>query len=423
MAPGQRHSSRTFDFAAAAAILLLAAAISPLGLRLATGRLDLSPRITVLSLAFDVFLLVLAGAILASGRIRRVFFHFLAWTFPLALLAALEMGAVALHLADRIAPLEDLSILANRDHWPAHMMSSGRRVEKDGVPVYLPWQGEGIDINALGLRTAMPSPKSPGEWRIALVGGSAAFGWRVPDADTIAVRLQQALQRAGYSNVTVYNFAVDAITLVTELAIVNRYRDRYAIDHVVFYTGANDATNSYLSDTAPQNRFAQLLSGPNAFELLKVASRLGATLTGPSPAVLARFDNDVLPKLAERNTLRDGVIAADEYCRAKSLRCDFVLQPMLLTRKPPRGSEIRLAHTLGLLYPRYDQVVTTMYRSVMTTGASVHDGSDLFDQSAEPYFFDVVHVNEAGNRYAAERIAEIISDDLPKPGHRVSKSP
>ena len=408
MPPFQRASR----FAVAAAIAALAAAVSPLGIRFWTGRLDLSPRVTILSLACVAFLLILAGAVVASGRARRVFFHLLAWTIPLALLVAIEGGAVALRLADRIAPLEDMSVLADDSEWPPHLMSLGRKEMKDGLLLYRPWRGEGISINALGLRTALPSPKQPGEWRIAVTGGSAAWGWRMRDADTIPVRLQQALHRQGHANLTVYNFAIDSMAIADELAVLRRFRELYAIDHVVFYTGANDATDSYLGGAAPRDRPAGPLGGANAFELIKVAGRLGAVLLGPSPGLVARLDDEVLPRLARHNSLRDGVIAADAYCRSAGIGCDFILQPMLPTRREPRGPEIRVARTLAEVYPRYAEVIRTMYRSAVDTGLPAHDRSGLFDDSAQPYFFDAVHVNAAGNRLAAERIAATIAAGL-----------
>lgn len=403
---------RAASFAIAAAIVVLAVAISPIGIRLATGRLDLSPRVTILSLAFVVFLLILAGAVVASGRARRGFLHLLAWTIPLVLLAAIEGGAVALRLADRIAPLEDMSVLADKRDWPPHFMSLGRKEMKEGLLLYRPWRGEGISINALGLRTALPSPKEPGEWRIAVTGGSAAWGWRMRDADTIPVRLQQALHRQGHTNVTVYNFAIDSMAIAEELAVLKRFRELYAIDHAVFYTGANDATDSYLGGAAPRDRLAGPLGGANAFELIKVAGRLNAMLLGPSASLVAKLDNEVLPGLARHNSLRAGVVVADAYCRAAGIGCDFILQPMLPTRREPRGPEISVARTLEAVYPRYAEVIKTMYRAAVDTGLPVHDRSGLFDDSTQPYFFDAVHVNEAGNRLAAERIAATIAAGL-----------
>jgi hypothetical protein len=345
-----------------------------------------------------------------------VLFHILAWGSPLLLLALLETGAIALNLAQRLSPIEDLSLLTNPSHWPPHMMSAGRKVESDGLQIYRPWQGEGISINELGLRTPPPSPKAPGEWRIAVSGASAAFGWRLRDADTIPVQLQQILRARGHANISVYNFAIDSVTIAHELKILQRFRERYGIDQVIFYTGANDATSAYLRTAAPlQDDLGGLMSGANAFELVKVAARLRARLLGPPSDLLAEFDNRILPALARDNALRDGLTAAGDFCHAMAIRCDVVLQPILLARNKPRGPEIALVRSLEELYPRYREVFATMYRSALGTGLPIHDRSDMFAASAEPYLFDVAHVNEAGNRYAAEQIADIVARAIPDP--------
>ena len=88
-------------------------------------------------------------------------------------------------------------------------------------------------------------------------------------------------------------------------------------------------------------------------------------LVGPSPSLIARLDNDVLPKLAQHNSLRDGVVAADQYCRMWRMRCDFILKPTLLTRDKPRGPELDVAHSLNNIYPRYGEMIATM---VIVTG-------------------------------------------------------
>jgi hypothetical protein len=341
---------------------------------------------------------------------------------PLLLIAAVEAGAVAVRLADRLAPLEDLSTLVNKNGWPGHFMSLGRNIEKDGMLLYRPWQGDGIAINELGLRTPAPTPKAPGEWRIAMTGASVAFGWRVRDSDTIPVLMQETLHREGFSNVAVYNFAVDSIALADELALIKRFRETYQIDQVVFLTGANDVTSSYLGMTVPHDRIAGVFSGINQFELLKLAGRLNALWIGPSSSLLARLDTELLPDLARRNSLRAGVVTAHEYCRDSALRCDFVLQPVLLRRKIPIGPEIRIDRTLRSVYPRYDQTFAIMYRTALDVGASAHDLSDVFDGSDDPYFIDVAHLNEAGNRQAAKRMARIVSGAIPSPRSRENMS-
>ena len=392
---------------------IFALLISPIGIRAATGRLDLSPRVVFLSLTFDAVLIVLAAAAVTRGRLRRALFYVLAMISPLILLALAEVGAVGLRLADRVAPLEDLSTLTNKDGWPGHFMSAARHMERDGLKLYRPWRGDGITINELGLRTAAPTPKRGGEWRIAVTGASVAFGWRVRDGDTIPVQMQDTLHRQGHSNIAVYNFAIDNILIAEELALLKHFREIYGIDQVIFLTGANDVTESYMR-AAVADRSSLIGGGIAQFELLKLVGRLKALWLGPPAYLLARLDNELIPALGRRNSLHDGIVAADDYCRVAALRCDFVLQPALLRRTPPRGLEAKIDYTLRHVYPRYDRAFATMYGTALGTSLPVHDASDAFDRSERPHFIDVAHLNEAGNRQLAERIVGIAAGAIPK---------
>jgi hypothetical protein len=408
--PAMHLSTRAADIAVAAAIILLALAISPIGIRFVTGRLDLPLRVNVVSLTFDAFLLILAVTIVARGRARQILFYPLACSLVFAAIAAIEVGAQAIALADRVAPLEDTSTLLHAKRWPPQLMSGGRLLEQDGLRLYRPLHGNGLLINDLGLRTALPTPKRPGEWRIAVTGGSSAWGWRVLDADTIAVRLQEALHRQGHPNILVYNFGIEIAAMAEELDLLRRFRDLYSIDQTVFYTGGNDAILHYLRAATPQR--PHLVGGPHAFELVKVAHRLSAKFLAPDAVLLAKMDNEVLPRLARTNSLRSGIDAATTYCRTAAMRCDFMLQPMLLTRRTPVGPEVAITQTLKQFHPRYDALIATLYRSAHAFGPNVHDLSGLFDGSAGPVFVDAIHTNEAGYRLVAERIATIIAPGL-----------
>jgi hypothetical protein len=255
----------------------VALAVSPLGLRVATGRLDLNLRIEVLSLTVAVFLLIWSGAFVSYGRARRAFFYLIAWSFPLALLAAVEAGAVAVRLSEWIAPTEDKSILLKeKDHpSPPYLMSGARFTEHDGLVLYKPWRGDGIAINEVGLRTKSPTPKQLGEWRIAVAGASAVWGAYVLDVDTIPVQLQQLLDGSGHHDISVYNFGIEAIDIAGELAVLRRFRELYSIDQVIFYTGGNEATQSYLEAmTAPGTHAPSLLSEPNLLSLRRHYSHI-----------------------------------------------------------------------------------------------------------------------------------------------------
>src|SRR5262249_45686770 len=403
--------SRATDISIGIGLAGIALAVSPLGLRIATGRLDLNLRIEVLSLTLTVFLLIWSGAFVSCGRARRAFFYLIVWSFPLALLAAVEAGAVAIRLSEWIAPTEDKSILNEKDRRsPPYLMSAGRFTRRDGVMLYKPWRGDGIAINEVGLRTRSPTPKQLGEWRIAVTGGSAVWGWHAWDVDTIPVQLQQLFDRNGFHNISVYNFGIETVEITNELALMRRFRELYSIDQVIFYTGGNDATSSYLKAmTPPETSPPSLLAGGNPFELMKVIRGLQARFIKPSEGFLAQIDAEVLPKLRQNNSLIIGMAEARTYCRQQRLQCEFVLQPMLLLRKNQVGSEIALARSLKQLEPRWDVALEMIYQAARNSGPDVHDFSNVFDWSRQPLFVDAIHVNEPANRIIAERLATIVA--------------
>lgn len=398
------RTRRLGDYAAAGIIAALAFVISPWGIELATGRADLSFRVTASSFVLAVFLATISAAVLAQGRMRRFFFAIIGWTLPLAALACLEGAAIAVHLADRVAPLEDTSILAHGANWPAHLLSEARW--QPGEHLYRPWQGPGISLNALGLRAPPPTPKAAGEWRIAVTGGSSVWGWRVLDADTIPVQLQD-LARATNPKLSVFNFGIEGATVAQELVLLKRFRDAYGLDQAIFYTGGNDVLLTYLDVAgAGRKNLFDAPAGLTSFELIKAAARFAQTMSDPSAAALDRLKADMLPRVQRSNSLRAGLAAAEDYCTATKLRCDFVLQPLLFTRAHPVGPELRLVRTFRRLYPGLAAVVGVMYRDTLAAlpPDRIHDLSAMFDSLAQPVFTDNIHVNEKGNRIAAERI-------------------
>ena len=403
-----RHSSQRY--VAAAVLLVLALAISPMVIGLVSGRAELSFRINTISICADLFLVALIGALLSYGRLRRLFFILMGWTFPLFLVAMLEAGAAAVHLADRIAPLRDTSVLTKYDRFPGYFLSDIRSItyKQDGFSLYYPWKGDGIEINRLGLRTALPTPKANGEWRVAVTGGSTAWGSSVLDEDTIPVQLERALHTRGQGNTKVFNFGIGAATLAQELALLKHFRRIYEIDQAIFYTGGIDLTDTFidaLSKLGGEGR----MSGLATWELVKTVRRLQVQFSSASPALLAKMDSDVLPRLQQINPLRIGILEADNYCKSVALRCDFVLAPVLMLRKSASGKELQLKQTLEKLYPRFDEAAARLYSDALRTGPQhrTYDMSAVFDRTEMRFFVDAVHINEAGNRMVAEGLAEL----------------
>jgi lysophospholipase L1-like esterase len=403
------QARRVADYAAAVAIAALAVAINPLVILLVTGRPDLSLRVNVVGITFDAFLVAILCALLTRGRARELFFHLVAWTFPLVLLAGLEGAALSLRLADRIALLEDTSLLLHRNRWVAS--ESRWAMTPEGFRLYRPWVGDGIVINDLGLRTAPPKPKAPGDWHVAVTGGSAVWGWRILDADTIPVRLQEALHQQGHTNVSVYNFGIEGATVAQELALLKHFRDIYGIDQVVFYTGANDVFSSYLGAASPWQRTGPFWDALSTFELIRAVERIATTWREPSAERLAQLDELVLPQILRNSSLRKGVVAATDYCRTVMIRCDVVPQPFLLRRKSPTGSEVAIAQTLKRVYPRLDVLSSQLYRDAAAAAPAdqIQDFSSVFDQTVQQVFVDSTHLTETGNELVAARLGPIIA--------------
>ena len=327
-------------------------AISPMMIERLTGRLVLSGRITAVSLALDCFLLMLSAAALLQGRARKIAFYVIAWIFPIVVLAGLELLAVAIRLSDRVAPIEDTSTLKDWNRWPAYFLSAGSWAKPSGdVKVHRPFHSDGISINALGLRTVLPTAKSPDEWRIAVVGGSTTWGYGVLDIHTIPMQMQNVLRHRD-PKISVYNFGIAAARNKNELALLKQFRAVYGIDQVVFYTGGNDVIGSYLSQASQARGLGWLTSHATTFELIKATERLIAVSHELSSQQLDYLDTTVLATLLRENSLREGIRAANTYCEREQMRCDFILQPLIFTRDPPRGSEVRMLQNLDRLYPR-----------------------------------------------------------------------
>jgi GDSL-like lipase/acylhydrolase family protein len=402
------RSKRALDYLVAALLGAIVLAYSPLGLVVTKGASNLTTRAVVMTLALDVFLLAWIGAILTQGRRRRFFFHLLVWTLPLVLLDGLEVLASSVKLAEQIMPIADDSVLRGKGRTLDYFVGDTRTVAADpGWRLYRPRNADGIFINELGLRTAMPTTKSAGEWRVAISGGSTVWGWRVLDIDTIPENIQRLLPQTA-RKITVYNFGIEGATLEAELLTVKRFREVYAIDEVLFYSGSNDVLKTYWEATTGRREFESFIA--SGFELAKAARRVNALLEGLKASWLARFESETVPGILKNNPLRNGTVAAQDYCRSAELDCVFVFQPTLVARKNHPAGEARLAKTYDLLFPGMAMLTRQMYRDAMSVGPAdrMYDLTGVFDDRASAFFLDHIHVNEDGNRAVAEALVPIL---------------
>ena len=241
-----------------------------------------------------------------------------------------------------------------------------------------------------------------------MTGGSTVWGYHVSDADTIPAQLAQALHDRGYGKVMVYNFGIEGVELGSELTLLRRFRETYAIDQVLFYTGGNDVFWFYLAQQPSRNMTAGFVS----LELVKAWSRLVLRL---HPSAANKIDPEILARMRQSNNLDKSIVVAAEYCRITGLKCDFVLQPWLFTRAHPMGSEAALMRTIDGLYPGLLELWNDIYANALAVGPVGHtyDLRDALDDVGTPIFADVLHMNETGNKAIAQRLGLIAARGIP----------
>jgi hypothetical protein len=236
------------------------------------------------------------------------------------------------------------------------------------------------------------------------------WGWRVLDADTIPEQLARLIA-AKHPNVTVYNFGIEGATVAHELKVLRKFRKVYGIDQVIFYTGGNDVFGRYLDVSGGTKQRFDAVNGLASFEVVKAMARFMQSLTEPSLAHVAEMQDKVRAYVRANNSLRAGLMAADQYCRSNGLRCDFVLQPLLFTRARPVGPEIRNLQNFRRFLIGFDVAAHAMYRDALSAVPAnrIHDFSGIFDNVSKPVLVDSAHVNELGNSIVAARIADTVT--------------
>src|SRR5262245_60651053 len=110
--PALSTQHKVFERVFAAALLAIVLVVNPVSIRVATARADVGFRFNAVIIVIDLWLIFVAGALVTRGWHRKVFFYSVMVTFPLAVLASIEGAAIALRLADRIAIVEDRSVIA-----------------------------------------------------------------------------------------------------------------------------------------------------------------------------------------------------------------------------------------------------------------------------------------------------------------------
>ena len=308
----------------------------------------------------------------------------------------------------------------------------------------VPTQLSQLDIDSSGVRRTLHAPDDAYEMSVMTLGGSAMWGWMVPDSLTIASLLQQKLNATvGPDLARVENLAENGYTStqeVIQLLLSLQSGDRPSV--VIFYDGFNDvlascenaAAGTVIGQSVLEDRFSssgdggsaknppsllEFLSGTTTIRLIRSAMAGGETAeTGPDRLVIShpslRRENADLKTLAEETAS----IYLANYDLVSALSDDmdfeyyFVLQPYLHRNAKsltPSEEEILAGEDSVIL-----ELASLVYEEIKLNSVDrprIIPADMLFETEDGTLFTDVCHTTPQGNRIVASFLADMITED------------
>lgn len=290
--------------------------------------------------------------------------------------------------------------------------------------------GLGMRINSQGFRGRdWVKAKAPDSFRIAILGGSAAFGHSVREESKVFAPLLEGQLREKYAQlgktIEVLNAGVWAYNTTQELILLTTKLLDYQLDTIVLFDGWNDFAGAGAVASGADQVINPLF--------LELDSQLGrGTNPGWNLLQCSAFFRGLERKIpdwvqslgiakAKPRATSDGEPALllfqnnlQKMCRiANSYGIEVIVapQPELFARGgeiPEREQQMReqkLEEGYGQRavrdYPRY----VAAARSVAEIEDAIFvDCSAIFDEEPESVFIDVVHVNQRGNEIVANNL-------------------
>ncbi len=289
-----------------------------------------------------------------------------------------------------------------------------------------PVTGTYLNVDTLGRRrTIQPAPADTAPFRVAMLGGSAMWGYTARDSATIPSLVAKKLAASGVSGVELINLAQPGYVLGQELVTL-----RLEVEHgnapamAVFFDGINDVRTSLLY-LEPGRVFFE----PRFKQLYEVESKRGfvGSLVASSlrSAVLQRLlmrlglsrewvEPPAPPTLCGRlgSYYRQTSDEAAGFAQRHGMQVLFVQQPMHgTTNKPLTPFEqgfMQLAERNKLIRSCGNSIDSAMTTTAAPPYISM---AKIFDDHKETVFLDDFgHVTEEGNAIIADRIAAAIAD-------------
>jgi lysophospholipase L1-like esterase len=286
--------------------------------------------------------------------------------------------------------------------------------------------GKYINIDAQGVRRTVKDPTARAA-KIFMFGGSTLWGQGAPDKDTIPSHVQALLGNA----YDVYNYGEDGFVSTQELNyLLYQLSLGNVPDAVIFYDGVNDGYAGVYSPAIPRdpqnlrmadlNRsdsgFIQWITQSNYEKLAKYIVRITRGGYSGSEAWDQKVKPDVginarqVVKMYEAHTKQVRALAKEYQFKAF-----FFWQPNLLslTKKMSLHERDMVSKVPPVMVESQRQVfqeARTMFTGSEKEG--IYFIGNVFDEIEHPLYWDWCHVGPEGNRLIANKIIELIGEEI-----------
>lgn len=398
----------------------------------------------------QVFMALSGVLIILAGVFRRKFLdgYKSAATIilnTLILLAFLEFSALILI---KLIGTENMLRENLREQIQSRDMSeSGLIFPDQEYHPFIMWRSAPVDlplmkVNQDGTRRTCWIPRTA-ETRIFALGGSAMWGWMVPDSSTIPSCLQKEFNAIPGFDASVTNLAQNAWVSTQEVTeLMLRLRSGDVPDLVIFYNGANDILASFENGMAgmvignrsidrrlsvrkykssePSDGFIQLLRNTHIFILLDYLIDAEPEANAPTVRFVVAapcFDDSLfnMASLADETAAQylENYRIVEALSREYDFQFYFFLQPLLCFEKSYLSSnESELLETED---DRLLELAELTYRAILDRKDS-YPGmlpiQGIISEDGMEVFTDLCHLNALGNEKVAMWMAEYLYENF-----------
>lgn len=378
----------------------------------------------LVALALGLATLMLITCCVACGksrRWRRIFFKAM-FVAPVVALA-LDLGLALKDWKEgwRPAPARSCQMFIPSDVCNYRLKPS-RRYERWGATV-------AIDRNGFRSPYDVALSKNDDRVRIFLTGGSAAFGWGVPDGSDIASHMRTLLGAEGVSDrYEVVNASVPYYASFQQanwyihvlsdfqpdvLIVLHGYNDlSYAIDAGRDWRPAREESIGPKPVCAPEWLPPLLMRSALYRRLYWRANRfLRSTEQAADETEQAKYvDAGFIDQFVKHR----GLVAA--YARQNGTLCILALQPMIYQGKALTEKERQLARMWGDQRDATRNVLPALREAsaeMRVEGMIAVDLIEVFEDFREDAYYDKCHYTSEGNRIVAAKLADIVRQHFP----------